>query len=337
MEKSYRFRIYPDEAQREQIEKTIGCCRYVYNHFLAERIEAYKNGGGQITRYEQSGRLTLLKKELEWLSEADARALQCALCDLERAYRNYYDGLKKGAKTGYPKYKSKREKRGSYRTVGGGKIEIYPNKIKLMKLGYVECVTTREVSGRILSATVTRTAAGGYYVSVCCEEGDEAAREKTGAAIGVEAGGRGEIYTSDGEIYGSSKKLEKTERQIRRAQRALTRKPRGGRNREKARLRYARLHERLANQRRDALQKMTTQLTRRNSVIAARSQGARELAAMRGEASRTGLMAWHEFMRQLGYKSRWRGRELLRAEMDDDEKSREGTKRTAGARRNDTR
>lgn len=116
MEYSYKFRIYPTHAQENLIQRTFGCCRFVFNHFLAERMEQYKQTGKSPTRFQQDKFLTALKKDLEWLREVDATALQSSLQSLDVAYRNFFRRVKQGQKPGYPQFKSKRNRRQSYKS-----------------------------------------------------------------------------------------------------------------------------------------------------------------------------------------------------------------------------
>lgn len=165
MECAYKFRLYPNRAQETQINKTFGCSRYVFNHYLAQRQETYKATGKAPTRFQQCNDLTILKQELEWLCEADSKALQNAIADLDRAFQNFFRRVKKGEKPGYPKFKSKYDHRRSYRTTGS--IAVGENKVKLPKLGWVKCAVSRAVQGRILNATVSCEPTGKFFVSLC--------------------------------------------------------------------------------------------------------------------------------------------------------------------------
>lgn len=138
MEKAYKFRIYPNAEQKSLMQRTFGCCRFVYNHYLSMRVEAYRTIGKSINRYEQDRDMTVLKKELEWLKKVDATALQSALGDLDAAYKNFFRRTKNGEKPGFPRFKSKKNNRKSYKsknTNGGTTIFLIDNHIRLPKLG----------------------------------------------------------------------------------------------------------------------------------------------------------------------------------------------------------
>ena len=160
MEKAYKFRIYPNKKQEELIAKTFGCCRYVYNKYLANRIELYKENNETFSYKQCSSDLTSLKKELEWLKEPDKFSLQNALKDLESAYKKFFK-----EKIGFPKFKSKKKNRFSYRTnYTNGNIVHYGRYIKLPKLGLVKARDKQIPQGRILNATISKEPSGKYYV-----------------------------------------------------------------------------------------------------------------------------------------------------------------------------
>ena len=157
MECSYRFRLYPAKEQEERIVRNFGCRRFVFNHFLAQRKERYEKTGESPTRFEQDKELTELKKELPWLKEADSTSLQSALQDLDAAYKHFFRRARQGKKPGYPKFKSRRGSRQSYKSkCVGTNIKVLDKAIQLPKLGEVKCRVSRKPEGRILSATVSR-------------------------------------------------------------------------------------------------------------------------------------------------------------------------------------
>ena len=188
MEYSYKFRIYPNIAQAQQIHRTFGCCRFVWNHYLAQRIEAYRETEKSPTRFMQDKDLTSLKKQEKtiWLREVDATALQSSLRDLDTAYQNFFRRVKKGEKPGYPKFKSKRNHRQSYKSrCMGANIKVLEGAVQLPKLGKVKCRISKPVEGRILSATVSQTPSGKYFVALCCTDVDVEPLPSTGAVVGA--------------------------------------------------------------------------------------------------------------------------------------------------------
>ena len=260
MEKAYKYRIYPNKKQKEIIAKTFGCCRFVYNKYLAKRIEMYENDKITFTYNMCSKDLTNLKKELEWLKEVDSTALQSSLRDLDSAYQKFFK-----EHTGYPKFKSKKTHRSSYKSKCN--IQYCDKYIKLPKLGMVKTKNKLIPQGRILNATVSQEPSGKYFVSLCCTDVEIEPFDKTGNTVGMDLGIKEFCITSDGEMTPNPKYLKKSLDKLAKLQRELSRKSKGGSNRNKARIKVARLHEHIVNQRKDFLQKLSTEIIRDNDVI----------------------------------------------------------------------
>ena len=230
MEYSYKFRLYPTAVQRAQISRNFGCCRYVFNHFLAQRQEQYRETGTSPTRFQQDKSLTMLKRELPWLKEVDSTSLQATLQDLDAAFQNFFRRVKHGDKPGYPRFKSKHDHRQSYKSkCVGTNIKVLDKAVQLPKLGLVKCRISKAVRGRILSAAVSQNPSGKYFVSICCTDAEIKPMPPTGAAVGIDMGVRAFAVTSDGVSYPNHKYLAKSEKKPARLQRQLSRKSKGSR------------------------------------------------------------------------------------------------------------
>ena len=327
-QKGYRYRIYPDPKQEELVSSFFGCCRYVYNSCLSYRKEIYASEKRNASQYECMRKVTSMRNdpEIPWLKDCDSMALQESVKDLDKAYKSFFE-----KHSGYPKYHKKHASVQSYRTRNQNNgIRFEGSRIRLPKLGLVRIRKSREILGRILNATVSCTASGKYYVSLCVEE-EVIPKPNKGGMVGIDVGIKSFFSDSNGNSIDSPAPLHVYEKKLIREQRKLSRKIEANisgytknhrpiytrqlsecRNIQKQRQMLARIHEKIADIRNDFLHKESTKLVSENQVIGIEDLNVKGMLRNHHLAKSIADVSWSDFVRMIEYKAYERGTRVIR-------------------------
>ena len=307
---AYKYRLYPNKEQKTQIEKTFGCCRFVYNQTLAYRKEKYKEEQVSVNKTDCNNYCNReLKNKYEWLKEVDKFALTNAIYNMDSAYQKFFK-----EHAGYPKFKSKHDSHKSYTTNYTNRniaVNFENNKVKLPKLKAVKAKLHRGFKGQIKSATVSQVSSGKYYVSILVET-EHKELVHTNDNIGIDLGIKDLCITSDGKIYKNLKIIRKYERQLVKLQRKLSHKEKRSKNYYKIKKKIALCHEKIRNTRKDYLHKVSHEIISENQVIVSENLQIKNMVKNHHLAKAISDVSWYELTRQLEYKAKWNGRKYIK-------------------------
>ena len=305
--KTYKFRIYPNKEQEILLSNHFGCSRFVYNYFLNERKEQYQKNKKSDNYYVQAKILTELKKkeEYNWLKEVNSQTIQFALRCLDTAYVNFFRGNAQ-----FPNFKSRKHKN-TFTIPQFGRLEENKIYIPKFKNGIKVRLDKREIKGKIGKMNITKTPTGKYYVSIFTEQSIEQL-PKTNKQVGIDLGIKDFVITSDGIKFENNRYTKKYSRELKKAQQHLSRKEKGSNGFEKQKLKVAKIHEKISSCRLDTLHKVSYQLVKENDLIVVEDLNVKGMIKNHKLSKHIADVSWGNFVNLLNYKCDWYGKELVK-------------------------
>ena len=295
---SIKYELNPSKTQAKGLNQTFGNCRFVYNWALDKKIKAYSESKKTLSCFDLSKELTHVKKELEWLKLSGAQALQQSISNLDSAFTNFFR-----TKEGFPKFKNKNSKQ-SFRVSQDVKIKYNNYKFCIPKVGWVKFYKDKEIDGVIRFATVSKSTTGRYFVSITYDTTKE---RKTGnGVVGIDLGIKNLAITSDGEVFENQKHLKSNLTKLRIEQRKLQRKFKKGKeqskNWHKQKLVVAKIHEKIAFQRKDQLHKITSYIATTYETVCIEDLATSNMLKNSKLSLAISEMGWGMFREMLNYK-----------------------------------
>lgn len=308
MNKAYKFRIYPNSEQCTMLAKTFGCVRFIYNQMLSDKIKYYEE-----TKQKLNNTPAQYKKEFEWLKEVDSLALANAQMNLQTAYNNFF----RSPKVGFPKFKSKKISRKSYTTnCVNGNISIRNSYLKLPKIGLVKLKQHRIIPSeyKLKSVTISQTSSGKYYASVLFEYENQVQKTELQNFLGLDFSMHELYKDSNGNEPAYPRYYRQAEKKLKREQRKLSLMQKGSKNRDKQRIKVAKMHERVSNQRRDFLHKQSRQIANAYDCVCIENLDMKAMSQALNFGKSVSDNGWGMFVTFLQYKLEEMGKRFVRVD-----------------------
>lgn len=313
--KAYKFRMYPNAEQQVLFAKTFGCVRLVYNHWLDRKIKQYEDNKTTVTYTSCAKELAEIKKTDEYLflQEVDSISLQQSLRHLDTAFQNFF----KKPKTGFPKFKSKKSNRRSYTTnCVNGNIVVENDCLKLLKIGFVKLKQHRfiPINYKLKSVTISQTPSGKYYASVLFEYENQVQEQTPQTFVGLDFSMHELYKDSNGNEPQYPRYYRHAEKKLKCEQRKLSLMQKGSKNRDKQRIKVAKLHEKVANQRKDFLHKQSRQITNAYDCVCIEDLDMKAMSKALHFGKSVSDNGWGMFVTFLKYKLEEQGKYLIKVD-----------------------
>ena len=313
MLKAIKIRIYPSDEQKQFINRQLGCCRVVYNSCLAYRRDKYEKEGISITSLQAINYIVELKKDREWLKEVHSKVLQQSVMDMNSSYKNFFEG-----RSGFPKFKSKKDYEQKCRFPKDAFIGIRGNRIDLIKSLkdiHFKCSVRDEIylnknQDKVHSLTLTRNKVGQYYLSVLVDKQIEP-KQSVNSVVGIDLGIKDFVITSEGQVFENLHFKKSETNKLKRLQRQLSRKQPNSNNREKVRIKLAKLNQKIRNKKLHYLHQVSNQLVSENQIICMEDLNVKGMMKNHNLAESIQEMNFGEFKNLLTYKCLQYGRQLV--------------------------
>ncbi len=312
MLKAYRYCLLPNDAQKEQLQKFFGVCRFAYNIGLETKIASYTSAKVNLSCFDLIKQIGELKKDYEWITECPAQAVQMALRNLDNAYTKFFKG------GGFPKFKNKHNRQ-SVQFPQNTDVDFENGKIRLPKLKWVDCVFDRKFKGIVKTVTVSKTTTDKYFVSILVDNGQDLPIKKPiieNTTVGIDMGIKTFATLSDGTSFENIKRLRNNLKRLRVEQRTLARRLKKGAKEQskgykKQKLVVAKLHEKIKNQREDYLHKVSTSIIKKYDTVCLEDLNIKGMMKNHKLALAVGEVGWNSFEAKLTYKAEWNGKNII--------------------------
>lgn len=311
MKKTFKYRLFPSKVQIKTLEQTLRSCRWLYNHFLEQRKNAYEIDQIYIGKYNQINTLPQLKNARGFLNSVHSQVLQNVPTRLDLAFEAFFRRVKLGEEPGYPRFHGKyRYDSFTYPQVG---FKIFKKRIRLSKIGSVKAKIHRPVEGKIKTCTIKKSKTNKWYATVSCEVPDIEVKQPLTPAIGIDMGLESFATLSDGDKIENQRFFKKEEKELAKAQRKFFRQPKRSKGRAKARKVVARIHERIRHKREDFSHQESRKIINNYNTIVVEDLSIVEMKEgnFKGLNKSIGDVAWRGFLNKINYKAEWAGKRCI--------------------------